>query len=129
MADPLPGPGIENAVLRTSITDCINRSDGSIDVDKFLLHTEEVVLWQRWTTAPVADFLDVCGSDPQSLPSPKSTPVQPREIRKCAPRRVWAHKLTDYGPLEPISPQELFWYVMYVSNVLIADESRIKDKF
>ncbi len=50
MADPLPGPGIENAFLWTSIIDCINGSDGSIDVDKFLLHSEEVVSRQRWAT-------------------------------------------------------------------------------
>ena len=73
MADPLLGPGIENAVLQTSIIDCINGSDGSIDVTKFLLHTEEVVSQQRWATATVTDLLDVCGSDPQSLPPPNST--------------------------------------------------------
>ena len=129
MADPLPGPGIDCAVLRTSITDCINDADGSIDVDKFLLHTEEVISRQRWATSTVTDLLDVCGSDLQSLPPPNSPPAQPREIRKRAPRRVWARKSTDDGPLEPISPQESSWYVMYVSNILIADDSRMMDKF
>ena len=112
-----------------SITDCINGADGSIDVDKFLLHTEEVVTRQRWATATVTDLLDVCGSDRQSLPPPDSPPAQPCEIRKRAPRRVWARKWTEDGPLEPISPQESCWYVMYVSNVLILEDSQMMDKF
>ena len=129
--DPPPSPGIENAVLRTSITDCIDGGgDGSIDVDKFLLHTEEVVSRQRWATATVMDLLDVCGSNLQSLPPPESSVVQePREIRKRAPRRVWARKSTEDAPLELITPQESCWYVMYVSNVLILEDSRMMDKF
>ena len=128
MSSPLPGPGIENAVLWTSITDCINGADGSIDVDKFLLHTDEVVSRQKWATATVMDLLDV-RSNLQSLPPPESSPVQPREIRKRAPRRVWARKSTEDAPLELISPQESCWYVMYVSNVLILEDSRLMDKF
>ena len=80
---------------------------------------------QRWATATVTDLLDDFGYDPP----PESAPVEPREIRKRAPRRVWARKSAEDAPLEPISPQESPWYVMYVSNILIEDGSRMMDKF
>jgi len=69
--------------------------------------------------------LDDFGYDPP----PESAPVEPREIRKRAPRRVWARKSAEDAPLELITPQESCWYVMYVSNVLIAEDSRMMDKF
>ena len=66
MLNSLPVPGVESAVLRTSIIDCIDSTDGSINIDKFLLHAEEVISQWRWATATLSDFLSSVGDANQS---------------------------------------------------------------
>ncbi len=126
MAHSLPDPDVGTPVLRTSIIDCIDDADGSIDMDKFLSHTEELISQRKWATAAVSDLLNI---DDAEECDPRPAPDRPREVKKRSPRRVWARKASEDGPLELISPQELSWYVMYVSNVLIMEDGRMMDKF
>ena len=79
---------------------------------------------QRWAATTISNLLNIADAD-ESYPAP--SPNQPHEVN-TAPRRVWAHKVTEDGPFELISPKELPWYVMYVSNVLIADNTWMMDK-
>jgi hypothetical protein len=120
------GPGVESAVLRTSILDCINDADGSFNVDKFLQHAQELISQRRWAAETVSDLLSGVDAIDDLLTLDRDLP---REIRRHYPRRVWARKATDDGPLELISPQESSWYVMYVSNILISSDARMMEKF
>ena len=123
----LSGPGVESAVLWTSIVDCIDNAQGSINVDKFLQHVEELISQRRWAAETVSDLLS--GGDANEDSRPALDPDMPCEIRRRSLRRVWARKATDDGPLELISPQESSWYVMYMSNVLILSDARMLDIF
>jgi len=97
------GPGVESAVLRTSILDCIDKTDGSFNVDKVLQHSQELISQRRWAAETVSDLLSGFDAVDDLL---ALDPDLPREIRRRSPRRVWARKATDDGPLELISPQE-----------------------
>ena len=55
------GPGVESAVLRTSILDCINDANGSFNVDKFLQHAQELISQRRWAAETVSDLLSGFG--------------------------------------------------------------------
>jgi len=103
MVDPPSGPGVESAVLRTSILDCIDDADGSFNVDKFPQHLQELISQRRWAAETVSDLLSGFDAVDDLL---ALDPDLPREIRRRSPRRVWARKATDDGPLELISPQE-----------------------
>ena len=57
MIRSLSRPGVESAVLRTSIVDCTDDAYGSINVDKFLQHAEELISQRRWAAETVSDLL------------------------------------------------------------------------
>ncbi len=69
MIRSLSGPGVEFAVLQTSIVDCIDDADGSINMDKFLQHAEELISQCRWAAETVSDLLHGDDVDEDSLPA------------------------------------------------------------
>ena len=50
-------PATQCAVLRTSITDSVDVSTGSIDMERFLAHALDVELHQKWVTTTVLDLV------------------------------------------------------------------------
>ena len=74
-------------------------ADGSIDMDKFLLHSEEVASQRKWSAAAVFDLLNINNA---AVSGPPLSLVQPHEKKKCSLIRVWAHKASEDGPLKLI---------------------------
>ena len=117
------------AASRTSILECFDERDGSIDIVKYLDHANEVCSLQRCVTSAVLDLIS--GEDivaPRNSADVADTAAS-REPRKRARKCVWARRSSGDGPLEVITPQESCWYGMYVSNLYIEQSEKLRAKF
>jgi hypothetical protein len=118
------------AAPRTSILECFNERDGSIDIAKYLNHAAEECSRQRCVTSAV--LLDlISGEDvvAHRNSADVADTAAGREPRKRARKCVWARRSSEDGPLEVIIPQESCWYAMYVSNLYIEQSEKLRAKF
>ncbi len=114
------------AVLRTSITDSVDVSTGSVDMERFLAHALDVERHRKWVTTTV---LDLVRDDELETEEASGRPRPPGKVKRRAPRRVFGRKSSEDAPLEVIPPEQSSWYVMYVSNFFLGEDDRSLKKF
>ena len=92
-------PNPVSAALWTTINDCFNDNDGSVDMEKYIAHASEVFSHQWWVTDTIMVLIPV--DDLNACPDHSQVNAS-REPKKHAPQCIWAHRLSEDGPLEVI---------------------------
>ena len=105
----------------TSLHHCV-RSDGGLDVEKYLQRQAIAREWSIWRTSVAQNLIHGVG---ESL----SAAVKATTKKTRAPRCVYGRKDSADSELQVMKPKECQWWDYYVNNHLMFEDSFMRAKF
>ena len=104
----------------TSLHHCV-RSDGGLDVEKYLQRQAIAREWSLWRTSMAQNLIHGIG---ESLSAAVKATKKTR-----APRCVYGRKDAADSELQILKPKECQWWDYYVNNYLMFEDSFMRAKF